>query len=74
MKKIILISAIVIMSLCSCKKNDNPEYNPNVKANLSVEFDNIAGAADLQLNTGLYTNAEGESFFCKQTKVLCKQF
>lgn len=57
---LLIISAAAI--LMSCSKNDTPAFDPAVKAELSVEFDNIAGAADLQLNTGTYTNAVGESF------------
>ncbi|MEO8768467.1 MAG: MbnP family protein [Ferruginibacter sp.] len=74
MKRILLLSSIAIMSLCSCKKDDNPEYNPNVKADLSVEFDNIAGADDLQLNTGIYTNADGESFSVSKLKYYVSNF
>lgn len=40
----------------------NEPYNENNKANFSIEFDNIAGGQNLQLNTGSYTNASGETF------------
>ncbi|MBL7701612.1 MAG: hypothetical protein JNM14_05145 [Ferruginibacter sp.] len=67
MKKIVNIALIATIVLTSCKKDSTPEYDPNVMADLSVEFDNIAGSADLQLNTGTYTNAASESF--KVTKL-----
>jgi hypothetical protein len=62
MKKII-ISAIAAMAIfSSCKKEKTPDYDNSKKAGLSIEFDNTVGAADLQLNTGTYNNAAGESF------------
>lgn len=57
---IILISGL-IFSLTSCKK-DSVDYQPENLAPLSVEFDNIAGEENLQLNTGNYKNAAGETF------------
>ena len=51
-----------------------PEYNPNIKAELSVEFDNVAGSSDLQLNTGSYTNAAGESFKVTKLKYYVSNF
>jgi len=67
MKKNIILPVAAVLFLASCKKESTPEYNPSVKAELSVEFDNVAGSSDLQLNTGSYTNAAGESF--KVTKL-----
>ena len=67
-----ILSAAIIMS--SCKKDDPAQYNPNVKGPLSVEFDNIAGSADLQLNTGTYTNAAGESFTVTKLKYYVSNF
>lgn len=60
----ILVSAILFASV-SCKKDN--KYDSSVKSSLSVEFDNIAGSSDLQLNTGTYTNALSQSF--KVTKL-----
>lgn len=75
MKKIINIALVsTIIVLASCKKDSTPEYNSNVKANLSVEFDNIAGSADLQLNTGNYTNASAESFKVTMLKYYVSNF
>lgn len=74
MKKIIITVSAIAVFFSSCKKDDNPEYNPNVKAELSVEFDNIAGSSDLQLNTGNYTNAAGESFKVTKLKYYVSNF
>ena len=69
----ILLSAVVCLTT-SCKKDDEPAYNNTVQAPLSVEFDNIAGASDLQLNTGLYTNASGEKFNVTKLKYYVSNF
>jgi len=75
MKKIINIALIATtIIITSCKKDSTPEYDPNVKADLSVEFDNIAGAADLQLNTGTYTNASAETFKVTKLKYYVSNF
>ncbi len=47
--------------LISCKKDSSTTYNSSVKADLSVEFDNIAGSQDLQLNTGKYITESGDT-------------
>lgn len=74
MKKFLSIAVLSTIILSSCKKDSTPEYDPNVKADLSVEFDNIAGTADLQLNTGNYTNAAGESFKVTKLKYYVSNF
>ncbi|SJZ35942.1 MbnP family protein [Sediminibacterium ginsengisoli] len=57
----IIILALIIFS--SCKKNsDQPAVNAGLKSSLTLQFDNIAGAANVQLNTGRYTNSVGEDF------------
>lgn len=58
----------------SCKKDDKPIYNASIKAPLSIEFDNIAGSLDLQLNTGTYTNALSESFKVTKLKYYVSNF
>jgi len=68
MKRILFLAIACSVTLISCKKDDVPEYNPNVKAPLTVEFDNIVGAADLQLGTGSYTNGTGETFTVSKLK------
>ena len=74
MKRFFLLFAAGSVALASCKKDDTPEYNPNIKADLTVEFDNIAGAADLQLNTGTYTNSSGENFKVTKLKYYVSNF
>lgn len=61
MKQFLPVAAMAALSLCACKKNNDPAYNPSTMADLSVEFDNVAGDADLHLNTGTVTNAAGEA-------------
>lgn len=70
---LILLTATVIF-LSACKKDDAPKYNGTVKAALSVEFDNVVGSSDLQLNTGSYTNAAGENFTVTKLKYYVSNF
>ena len=58
----------------ACTKESTPVYNPNIKSSLSVEFDNIAGASDLNLNTGVYTNTSGENFSVSKLKYFVSNF
>ncbi len=74
MKRILFFAITATIILSSCKKDETPEYNPNLKAELSVEFDNIAGSSNLQLNTGSYTNAAGESFKVTKLKYYVSNF
>ncbi|MEO5944002.1 MAG: MbnP family protein [Ferruginibacter sp.] len=67
-----IFSGIILFS--SCKKEDAPQYNANAKADLSVEFDNVVGSSDLQLNTATYTNAAGESFKITKLKYYVSNF
>ncbi len=58
-----ITALIILMSLQSCKKDGNDgESNSRAKATLSIEFDNIVGGQNLQLNTGTYINITGESY------------
>ena len=68
MKRIFFLAIVSSVIFVSCKKDDVPAYNPNVKAPLTVEFDNIVGAADLQLGTGSYINGSGETFTVSKLK------
>ena len=52
---------LLVLAFGSCKKERNP-YDPDFRGKLTIEFDNVVGAQDLQLNTGSYTNASGETF------------
>ena len=62
-KHTIYSALVVLLSFTACKKEDvTPETPTAAKAVLSIQFDNIAGDRNLQLNTGSYTNAAGESF------------
>lgn len=74
MKQTILLACAAIFIFSSCKKDAAPEYNNDVKAPLSVEFDNIVGSDDLQLNTGTYTNASGEDFTVTKLKYYVSNF
>lgn len=71
MKRIIFASVILF---ASCKKETDNPYNSNLTGNLSVEFDNIAGSSDLQLNTATYNNAVGESFKVTKLKYYVSNF
>lgn len=62
-RQIILTIAVISSGVTACKKDDTtPAADETVKATLSIQFDNIAGDKNLQLNTGTYINAAGESF------------
>ncbi len=57
---ILVISAIVLQS-CSRKDEVAPTGGGEMST-LSIQFDNIVGSKKLQLNTGAYVNASGETF------------
>lgn len=48
--------------LTACKKDTDTGFNQNNMATLSIEFDNIVGGQNLQLNTGTYYTASGDTF------------
>lgn len=75
MKNIIIVFAAVAL-FASCKKETvtPSEYDSSKKAELSIEFDNIVGAADLELNTGNYTNQSGETFNVTKLKYYVSNF
>lgn len=73
MKQIFFLIAIII-TITSCKKDEDPEYNSNVKAPFSIEFDHIAGSSNLQLNTGTYTNASGQNFTVTKVRYYVSNF
>lgn len=74
MKKIIIPALATITLLTSCKKETVAEYDNSKKGELSIEFDNVAGAADLELNTGNYTNPSGETFTVTKLKYYVSNF
>lgn len=61
--KLSAVAFILLIALSSCKKEkQEPSYNEQDLAPLSIEFDNIVGGQNLYLNTGSYTNAAGETY------------
>lgn len=56
----------LLFAAASCKKDQ--EYDSSIKSEISIEFDNVAGSSDLQLNTGTYTNALGQNFTVTKLK------
>jgi hypothetical protein len=65
MKKIFLYSTLlVILSVFgACQERVNPEFDMNDRGKLRIEFDNVVGAANMQLGGAqIYTNASGEQF------------
>ncbi|MEO6315530.1 MAG: MbnP family protein [Chitinophagaceae bacterium] len=72
--KNIIAAVLVMAAFASCKKDNEPAYNNSLKAELSVEFDNVAGSADLQLNTATYTNGAGESLKITKVKYYVSNF
>jgi hypothetical protein len=74
MRSMILIIAVAIIGFSSCKKDNGSPYDSNVKAELSIEFDNIAGSSDLQLNSASYTNSSGENFIVTKLKYYVSNF
>jgi len=74
MKRIFFLALISAATLVSCKKDDAPEYNSNVNAPISVEFDNVAGGSDLELTTGSYINGSGETFTVNKLKYYVSNF
>ena len=74
MKRIFIPVAALALALTACKKDNAPAYNKQLKAELSVEFDNIAGETDLQLNSGTYTNASNEPLTITKLKYYVSNF
>lgn len=72
MKKVLFSALAGSLLLFSCKKNN--EYDPSVLADLTVEFDQVAGSSDLHLNTGNYTNSMGQSFNVTKMKYFVSNF
>lgn len=71
MKRILIASVILF---AACKKDSGVSYNTQISGNLSIEFDNIAGGSDLQLNTATYSNAVGEAFKVTKLKYYVSNF
>ena len=62
LKFVFAIFAVSALTLQSCKKETKKDYDPSQKGKMMLHFDNRAGADDLVLNTGTYSNALGQSF------------
>lgn len=74
MKNIFITALAAFAILSSCKKETVSQYDNTKKAELSVEFDNIAGSSDLALSTGNYTNSSGEAFNVTKLKYYVSNF
>jgi hypothetical protein len=74
MKKILFLFSALTLIITSCKKEVAPEYNTSATGQLSIEFDNVVGNQELQLNTGTYTNASNESFKVTLLKYFVSNF
>ena len=73
MKKIFFCAVVLTAIMTSCKKPEGA-FDASVNGPLSVEFDNIAGTADLQLNSGTYMNTSSESFKLTRLKYYVSNF
>ena len=59
---VLSLFAAVILPF-SCDKDDDGEFGPNDKGSIILEFDNVVGSQNLQLNgPQTYTNANGDQF------------
>lgn len=57
------VALLATVLLFACEKNDNGEFGPNDKGSITLEFDNVVGSQNLQLNgPQTYTNANGDQF------------
>lgn len=74
MKSILSLAILSIIFFSSCKKETTVAYNTTLKGKLSVEFDNIVGSQDLQLNTGSYINSSNETYKVTKLKYYVSNF
>lgn len=58
----LLITGLLTLTVWACNTIDPDASAPMKTGALRLVFDNVAGGQDLQLNTGTYRNASGESF------------
>lgn len=59
----VLVMLATLILPFSCDKNDDGEFGPNDKGSIILEFDNVVGSQNLQLNgPQTYTNANGDQF------------
>ena len=62
------------IAFTACKKDTAMAYDPSRRGPLQIEFDNIIGSADLQLNTGVYRNALNQPFSVTRLKYYISNF
>lgn len=74
MRLILCAATAAIAFFTACKKDPASLYNKQAKAELIVEFDNIAGSSNLELATATYTNAAGEPFTVETLKYYVSNF
>ena len=67
-----ILSLVVLLT--ACKKDNTSQYNSSVTSGLSLEFDNVVGSSDLQLNTATYANAFGQTFTVTKLKYYVSNF
>ena len=73
--KILIGFLIITIYLTSCKKDvEIIEYNPAKKGKLTIEYDNIVGSSDLQINTGSYKNSSNEEYKITTLKYFVSNF
>jgi hypothetical protein len=69
-----ILYVYVILLFSCCSKENSSQYNPSVMGELTVEFDNIAGSVDLELNAKGYINSSGENFTVTRLKYYVSNF
>ncbi len=58
-----MLSAFTAITFTGCKKDDPDDTAPTAEAGtLNVQFNNVVGTQNLELNTGNYTNEMGQPF------------
>lgn len=62
MKSIFIAASAALLFFSSCDKDSGSDIQPGDTGSIILEFDNVVGSADLELNTGNYTNGSGENF------------
>ncbi|GAB3017508.1 hypothetical protein GCM10027051_22940 [Niabella terrae] len=69
-----MIAGLFTGLLFSCTKDKDIDFDNTQKGTLTVEFDNIVGDADLQLNTARYINSSSEEFSVTKLKYYVSNF
>lgn len=74
MKRVLFIISSCVLVFSSCKKDSETTYISSTKGSLSVEFDNVAGSADLQKDSAWYKNLNGDSLKVTKLKYFVSNF